>query len=58
MSAFTKGTRTWCAEHCNQHCSGACQSKMHEANHKIPHNGHAIQEVNCKVRRTWLGGPK
>lgn len=58
MSAFTKGSTTWCAEHCNEHCRGACLQKLGVSDHGIPHSGRAVAALNCKVRRTWLGGPK
>jgi hypothetical protein len=58
MSAHTKGSRTWCEQHCDHGCKGACMARSGESHYRIPHNGRAVAAVNSKVRRAWLGGPK
>jgi hypothetical protein len=55
MSAHTKGTRTWCEQHCDGGCRGACMAKMGHSEHKIPHSGRSMHTLNSMVRIAWLG---
>lgn len=56
MSAFTKGSNTWCNEHCDHGCRGACMAKAGKSDHHLRYNVHAVHQVNAKVRRCWAGG--